>query len=100
MNVRDAVDDIVCLGFYAPVIFGTSALSFEPLCKYNHTRLQIVFCKSDTSPIIPTLSPTIPNFFYRKNFMGIRLCYYDMEKDSSIRIMFLLKMLFPKQKII
>ena len=35
MNVRDAVDDIVCRGFYAPVISGTSALSFEPLCKLN-----------------------------------------------------------------
>ena len=35
MTVRDAVDDNICLGIYAIVIFGTLAMSFESQCKLN-----------------------------------------------------------------
>ncbi len=35
MKIDDAVDDFICVGFHVPVISGTSALSFEPLCKLN-----------------------------------------------------------------
>lgn len=35
MTVDDTGSDLVDAGEYAPVVIGTSALSFEPLCKLN-----------------------------------------------------------------
>lgn len=35
MTVDDAGRDLVDAGEYVPVVIGTSALSFEPLCKLN-----------------------------------------------------------------
>ncbi len=35
MKADDTVDDFICVGFQIPVISGTSALSFELLCKLN-----------------------------------------------------------------
>ena len=35
MTDNDAVSHLVDAGDYAPVVIGTSDLSFEPLCKLN-----------------------------------------------------------------
>lgn len=70
----DAVDDFICEGFHVPVISGTSALSFELLCKLNDGLMRKDFDYNKITEQFRTIAEQFRTKLFCKNFNHRSFC--------------------------
>ena len=75
MTVRDAVDDNICLGIYAIVIFGTLAMSFESQCKLNDGWAIKDFVCQKIAEYFRTIAEYFRTNLFSENFALRSYCY-------------------------